>query len=164
MPKSPNLESSLGPYIGRASRVLEKRINHNFARAGYEISMDHWILLFHLWVKDGQNQKALCDYAGRNKTMITRSIDSLEKQNFVLRVPDSKDRRNKLIYLTHKGKELRIELERIMLESMEEATHGVEEAELETCKRVLDKVFGNLVDEDTMMRFKGISNNRNHLK
>ena len=156
MLKNPKLEKSLGPYLGKAARVIEKRINENFEKAGKKITRNHWVVLVHLWKKDGQNQTTLCDYAGRNKTTITRTIDSLEKQNYVLRVPDSNDRRNKLIYLTHKGKQAQEALSEIMLTTLEEATAGIAPAHLDICKQVLHQVFLNLADEETLERFSKI--------
>ena len=148
MPHNPLLEKSIGPYIGKASRALEKRINDNFAKAGYEVSMDHMIVMMHLWREDGQNQKTLCGLAGRNKTMITRIIDNLEKQNRVLRITDKEDRRNKLVYLTHKGREEKKELEEVLIQTMKEATDGIPDSELDICKKVLYQVFLNVADED----------------
>lgn len=148
MSHNPLLAKSIGPYIGKASRALEKRINDNFAEAGYEVSMDHMIVMMHLWREDGQNQKTLCGLAGRNKTMITRIIDNLEKQNRVLRITDKEDRRNKLVYLTHKGKAERKELEALLIQIMKEATDGIADSELDICKKVLYQVFLNVSDED----------------
>lgn len=136
---------------------MEKRINENFAKAGHKITLEHWIVLVHLWIQDGQNQKTLCEYAVKNKTMITRTIDSLEERNYVLRVPDKADRRNKLIYLTHKGKNIQGELSSIMQQSMEEVTKGIDPTELAICKKVLNTVFLNLADEELLLRFSGNS-------
>ena len=148
MNENPILANSIGPYLGKAKRVLEKRINDNFETAGFDITLDHMIILMFLWHKDGQNQKSICGMAGQNKTMITRAIDSLEKQNFVLRVVDKEDRRNKLIYITHKGKQIKEDLEQVMIQSVQEATVNIPKADLEVCKEVLSKVFFNLADEE----------------
>ncbi|MCB0846362.1 MAG: winged helix-turn-helix transcriptional regulator [Bacteroidetes bacterium] len=153
MLKNPRLANSLGPYIGKAGKVMEKRVNDNFSKAGYELTLHHWIVMVHLWIKDGQNQKTLCDYAGWNKTMITRTIDSLEAQNYVIRVPDKEDRRNKLIYLTHKGKTAQDELGTIMIQSLDEATANIAQEDLETCKMVLQKIFLNLAEEEHITQF-----------
>ena len=154
----PHSERPLGPYIGIASRVMEKRINENFSRGGYDLNLHHFIILVHLWKQDGQNQKTLCEFAGRNKTTITRSIDNLERDNFVLRVPDSADRRNKLIYLTHKGKEVKNELVTIMEGTMNEATAGIAPEEIDICKKVLYNVILNLGDSEEIFRFSQNSN------
>lgn len=161
MLEEPRLAQSLGPYIGKAAKVMEKRINENFALAGYEITLDHWIVLVHLWMDDGLNQKTLCEFAGRHKTKITRTIDSLEAQSYVVRVPDKEDRRNKLIYLTHKGKNAQKELSEQMVKTLDEATMGIEEQELDTCKQVLHKIFLNLADEQHIQHFLFNSYNRN---
>ena len=150
---NPKLRRSLGLFIGKANRVMEKRVNDNFTKAGYALTLDHWIVMMHLWSHDGRNQKALCQFAGRNKTRITRTLDSLEAQNYVLRVPDKEDRRNKLIYLTHKGKQIQEALSNIMLGSLEEATAGINPDDLQTCKKVLHQVFLNLADAEVLNHF-----------
>lgn len=138
------IEKSLGLYISKANKTIGKRINGNFCRSGYDITHDHWTVLAHLWMKDGQNQQALCEFAQKSKTTISRIIDDLEKQSFVLRVPDILDRRNKLIYLTHKGKSSHDELRAIMIQSLEEATLGIDSLAIEVCKKVLNQVILNL--------------------
>ena len=82
-------------------------------------------VLVHLWIEDGQNQKTLCEIAGRHKTTITRTIDSLEEMNYVVRIPDQADKRHKLIYLTHKGKAEKEALIAQMLKTIAEATEGI---------------------------------------
>lgn len=143
---------------------MEKRVNENLTKAGFEISLDHCIILAHLWREDGTNQKSLCEFAGRNKTTITRSIDSLEAQNYVVRIPDKNDRRNKLIYLTHKGKAAREALSTVMLQTNDEATKGIPENEIQVCKSVLHRIFLNLADEEHIQHFIFDSNKRNHQK
>ena len=143
-----HLYESLGAYIGKAGKVMEKRINHNFSQAGYDIRLEHWIVLVHLWIKDGQNQKTLCEIAGRHKTTITRTIDSLEEMNYVVRIPDQADKRHKLIYLTHKGKAEQGALIQQMQKTIQEATEGIPQTDIAVCKSVLGKIFLNLADEE----------------
>ena len=161
MLEEPRLLQTLGPYMGKASRVMERHLNQNFALAGFEITLEHWIILVHLWLEDGRNQMTLCNFAGRNKTRITRIIDNLETQNYVVRVPDKNDRRNKLIYLTHKGKHAQKELTELVLKAYDQATQGIPPNEIDICKKVLHQVFLNLADEEHMQQFLFDSYKRN---
>lgn len=161
MDRDDKIFTHLGSYLGRAGKMMEKRINENFATTALPITLEHWIVLVHLWLEDGQNQQTLCEFAGRNKTSITRTINSLEAQNFVVRVQDQNDRRNKRIYLTHKGKQAKDILSTQMFKTMDEASQGISEEDLTTCKKVLNQVFLNLVDEETLKIFNTKGYNRN---
>lgn len=161
MQENPKIFQSLGAYLGKAGKVMGKRLSENFAAAGYDINLEHWIILVHLWAQDGLNQKSLCDFAGQHKTAITRAINSLEKLGFVVRIPDKLDKRNKLIYLTHQGKEVREGLFEQMQKTIGEATKGIAAEDIETCKQVLGKVFLNLADEEHIQFSSYNSYNRN---
>ena len=161
MDKEEKLYTHLGSYLGRAGKVMEKRINENFSMTEYPIRLEHWVVLVHLWLEDGQTQKDLCEYAGRNKTSITRTINSLEAQNFVVRIQDQHDRRNNRIYLTHKGKAAKEILTTQMFKTMDDAAEGITQEDLDTCKKVLNQVFLNLADEETLKIFNKKSYNRN---
>jgi DNA-binding MarR family transcriptional regulator len=101
----------------------------------------------HLWIKDGQAQQELCVYTDRDKPSTTRLIDTMEKHNLVVRVPDQHDRRVKLIYLTHKGRELQKTLMDGIKDAEQEALHGIDEADVEVCLRVLCQVYANVSNE-----------------
>ena len=97
-----------------------------------------------LWYKDGQRQQDLADLVHKDKTSITRTIDGMEKRNLVVRIPDRLDRRQKLIYLTDKGKRLREELMRIVREISLEAEKGIKPEDLDVFKGVLAGIRENL--------------------
>ncbi len=137
-------ESNLGALVGQVGKVMSRALLDRFRQQGYEFGIDQWIVLIHLWHEDGQTQQDLGMTAGRNKTTVTRAIDWLEANNYVVRVNDQQDRRHKRIYLTHGGKELQNLLAPEVAEIMEEATSGIPEEELGVCKQVLRKIFLNL--------------------
>lgn len=120
------------------------RLNQKFKDNGYNITTEQYRVLVALWNKDGQNQQELAQVTYKNKTSLARLINNLEKGNLVVRVPDMKDNRNRLIYLTRKGKEIPGELTRFARETLMEAQAGIPGEELEICKKVLKKVIGNL--------------------
>ncbi|GAB4403336.1 MAG: hypothetical protein OHK0039_02380 [Bacteroidia bacterium] len=143
--ETPQYQDSLGAHIGRTGKVLSAALVARFRAAGYDyFTLDHWIVLLHLWHKDGQNQQYLGESAGRNKTTITRAIDSLEQRDFVVRIPDKDDRRNKLIYLTHGGRKLHETLMPLAEEVVQEATMGIPTTDIDTCKSVLNYMFQRL--------------------
>ena len=149
MPLDPQtFGDSIGAHIGRTSSLMGKALHRKLRQAGYDLTPDHWIVLVHLWEEDGQNQQHLAQVAGRNKTSVTRAIDALETQHFVVRVVDRDDRRNRRIYLTRDGRALCDILLPYIQALTAEATAGIPPEELAQCKAVLSKIFRNLQPAD----------------
>ena len=139
-----NHEDSFGFILGRSQKMLANRLTQNFRSAGHNLTVEQWSVLVNLWRSDGQNQQDLSCKCGKDKTSITRLIDNMEKGNLVVRIPDQNDRRNKLIYLTNQGKEIRNNLTGVAKQTLAEALEGISESEIEQCKGILNQVFDNL--------------------
>ncbi|MEZ4772355.1 MAG: MarR family transcriptional regulator [Bacteroidia bacterium] len=140
-----DFEQSIAPLVGKTAGILAHVMTERFRQAGYEISIEHWIVLVHLWRRDGRNQQELAGMSGRHKTAITRAINWLEERDFVVRIPDKADRRNNLIYLTFKGKNLKEILFPCAIDTMEEATRGISSEDLDHCKSVLKMIQENML-------------------
>ena len=130
--------------IGMAGRSVKNSLDQNLAQAGYDITAIHMLLLGYLYENEGVNQQTLTEYMFRDKTATTRWIDFLEAKDLVVRVPDKADRRQKLIYLTKKGRGIRGELMRIVLKTENDAQQGIEPHKVAICKEVLMQVRENL--------------------
>ncbi|WMJ74143.1 MarR family transcriptional regulator [Cytophagaceae bacterium ABcell3] len=138
------LNDSIGFLIGTTFRGLAAELNHRLSKEEAGVSFEHWILLVRLWDKDGQSQQEIAKSLQKDKTSITRLLDHLEKHEYVKRVADTCDRRNKLIFLTSKGKKLEEKLIPVCQDTITQAREGIPENEMETCKKVLRKLRENL--------------------
>jgi len=105
----------------------------------------HISILVDLWMKDGVRQQDLAVSTIKDKGTITRILDFLERENLVVRVTDRVDKRNKRIYLTHKGKEMKDKLKPHAEKVANEATSGISEEDLRVCREVLVKVYNKLI-------------------
>lgn len=139
-PKNDNL----GGLVGRTAKVMSRHLLEQFRLAGYEMNRDHFLVMVHLWEQDGMTHLALGDSCGTDKTATTRAVDALEKKNYVLRVPDQLDRRQKRVFLTHEGKKIKAEMMKLGDQSLKYVTRGLDQAELAICKKVLSQIQGNL--------------------
>ena len=144
--KNYELENSLGYVIGRAGRSMGTRLNRNFTEKGYDVTCEQWAVLSNLWRRNGQSQQELASTTCKDKTSMTRLIDGLEKRNLVVRTPDKIDHRQKLIYLTSKGKEFQQKLLQIVQKTLQEAQQSVSIKDIAVCKKVLQRVYENLTD------------------
>jgi len=143
MSQSYVLEKSLGYAMGRATRSLGALVNRNFAAAGYDVTCEQWSILTNLGKKNGLSQQELTGLLCKDKTSITRLIDNMENHNLVVRIPDKSDGRQKLIYLTKKGKILQEKLVGIIQNTLAEAKKSISANDLEVCKKVLHQIYEN---------------------
>ncbi len=138
-----DLRDAIGYLVGRASRALGMKLNRAFADHGYDITLDHWIIMNTSYCEGGKAQHEFVTITGRDKTAITRLIDDMETRNIVVRVPDQLDRRTKRVHLTHKGKELQMELLPIVWQVNQEAEKDIDQKDMKTCKKVLEELYQN---------------------
>ena len=141
---NPPLEESFGYIIGHSYNALRNRLHRNFANATINITHDQWIIMIKLWLRDGQNQMQLSQATKKDKASIARLINRLETRNLVVRIPDKSDKRNRLIYLTKKGRDLQEASLKEASKTIELAQQGVSQKELKNCKDVLRKIYRNI--------------------
>ena len=91
-----------------------------------------------------QSQQDLAGITCKNKTSMTRLIDNMEKRSLVVRIPNSADKRQKLIYLTKKGQDLREKLVKIIRQTLDEAQENIRAKDIALCKKVLRQVYENV--------------------
>ena len=146
MPNNHFKRGELYSFItGIASTALARRLQKKFKQSGIEITIEQWSILYHLWKEDAVSQQELSIRSFRDKPSITRLLDNLEKLELVKRVPSKNDRRINLIMLTEAGKNLQQQTINLADQTLNEALVGVENADIETCKAVLQNVYENLL-------------------
>tara|TARA_B100000941_G_C28335672_1_gene463984 strand:- start:181 stop:633 length:453 start_codon:yes stop_codon:yes gene_type:complete len=148
VPKEKKLESeiTLGMLIGQIHRLSTKRFVQNSHMHGLEISLDQWLVLGPVWKNDGISQKEISEYCGKDKTSVTKIIDTLEKKNLVVRVTDQLDHRVKRVVLSQKGRELFLSALPVMAKTRDELRSGISDKEIEALKSILSKIYKNLKD------------------
>lgn len=128
----------------RVGRLLSRTIRKRLDKPENEMQPTKMGVLVDLWMKDGVRQQDLAVASIKDKGTIARALAQLEQQNLLVRILDDNDKRNKRIYLTHKGKSLKKKLVPHAKNVTEMACAGISEEDLATCKRVLVTMFHNL--------------------
>lgn len=141
-PKS--LENNLLFLAGEVTRKVNNEIKAAFRGAGYDITVEQFSILAVLWYEEGINQQFLADHLDRDKTTITRVVKNMEKSNLLVRVPDQADKRNNLIYLTSKGKELQNDLILLSGKTYVQALGNLPEDNLNQAISLFQKILNNL--------------------
>lgn len=144
MSKNSISSKSLIFLTNRIGRMLAHTIRKRFSEQELSLKSEHMGILSDLWQQDGIRQQDLVVSTIKNKGTIARALNFLEKENIVLRVPDKEDKRSKLIYLTHKGKQLQAKIIPVAFQAQQEITKNINPAELKTCLKVLSQIYQNL--------------------
>ena len=111
------------------------RLQKKFNKAGLNLTIEQWSVLYHLWKEDGKSQQELCNATFRDKPSITRLVDNLEKLNLVKRVASESDRRINLIYLTKQAQKLEEETMQLADETLNEALKQYRQTKLMFVKK-----------------------------
>ena len=135
---------ALGYLINRAGHTMAYGLRTSIEEQGIELPFEQLKVLFMLWQKDGMYQSEVVNGVYKDKTTITRGLHNLEKHNLIVRVKDEKDKRNKKVFLTHKGKELRNLVIPLAFEMEKKAIEKISKKELEIFRKVLKKIYHNI--------------------
>jgi DNA-binding MarR family transcriptional regulator len=128
----------------RVGRLLGNEITRRSLIKDMGIAPQHIGVLVDLWMKDGVRQQDLAVSIIKDKGTIARALKILEKHNLVVRISDEKDKRNKRIYLTHKGRSMQQELWPLAEDVVSEAAAAISDEDIATCKKVLETMYYKL--------------------
>ena len=110
------------------------------------ITPAHGRILFALWERDGVSISDLVKRTSLSKSALSLTLDVLEKEGFIRRVPSPVDRREVLIRLTEKDRRLRSRYADVSREMAAIAYKGFSDSEIALFEKMLERVLSNLCD------------------
>ena len=127
-------------YLGLISEVLEP----------FDLDPAFYSVLVELHDNPGVDQRRLGDALGIDRTTIGEMVDELEHRRLIDRKVDPKDRRARLLRLTHQGDSLRVKIRPYMLAAQERFEAPLSASERPVFLDFLYRVVvGNLDREQT---------------
>lgn len=87
-----------------ASRQAMQRFLKNI---GADITFEMLQIMSCLWYEQGISQQVLAERTAKDKACLTNLMLNLERKGYVCRREDTRDRRNKLVFLTEEGERFR---------------------------------------------------------
>jgi DNA-binding MarR family transcriptional regulator len=142
-----DITEALGFLLGVSFHSLAARLQQNFKKHSMEITGEQWRVLQVLSCTNCINQQEMANKLFKEKPVITRLVDNLEEMQFVERVFDAKDRRNKILRITPKGEQARQKGIPIVMNTLTEALSGFSPEEEEQLKKMLKRLIINLKGE-----------------
>ncbi|AXT62630.1 MarR family transcriptional regulator [Aquimarina sp. AD10] len=133
-------------WVGKIHYDFGFLVQKAFQENGLDLSKEQWSVLKRLRVNDGQPQNDLAFITHRDKTSMTRLVNTMESKNLVVRKSDENDRRVNRIFLTDYGKEVIEKVRPIMFDLIPAVQESLTEEEIETLIATLKKVKAKIAD------------------
>ena len=141
-----SFEDTLLPWLGRINKEFSFLVQSTFDQHQIDLTRHQWLVLKKLIENDGQPQNNLAFITDRDKTSLTRLINTMERKNLVLRIPDISDKRINNVFISDKGKAVLESSIPLMHELVERLQGGLSKGELEQTIKILRRVRYNLED------------------
>lgn len=94
---------TLGCKMAFAIKGIKRMLSKRFENEELELTLEQYFILNILDNEEGVVLQDLAEIVHRDKSAVLRHINGLEKNRFVLRTPDPKDKRRKLLIVTKPG-------------------------------------------------------------
>ncbi|NIH80423.1 DNA-binding MarR family transcriptional regulator [Amycolatopsis viridis] len=107
------------------------------------------LLLMRLWENDHRSQTELARALDLDLSTVSRTVQALERNGFVVRGSSQTDRRSVIVSLTPAGRGLRPAVERMWAALDTATTAGLSDRQQADLLRLLRRVERNLLDADS---------------
>ena len=142
------METKGGFLISRIKQVGTRIFDRMLATSGIDsFNGAQGRILYVLWQNDEISISNLSTQTSLANTTLTAMLDRMESMGLIVRKPDPKDRRNRLIALTEKAKSLQDDYNRISKHMNEIYYTGFTETEIVQFESYLQRILNNLEKE-----------------
>lgn len=131
------LGTTIGKFRNKLHRVLKDRCA---AEADVKLTVEEFILLNMIEARADQILQNISIVTGKNKSVIMRMIDSLEKKGLTKRTVNPEDRRENLLSITDKGNEVLRQYQYIEKSLSNELMEGIPPEKLRTFFEVIEEL------------------------
>lgn len=144
--------------IYQAVRAIQLQLSNALSENGFPITIEQWPILNEIFFNGGITQQDLANRVRKDKTTLTRILNTLEKNRLIERRASTVDKRKKQLYHTAKAEEMRLGMIEVLKDQGEFILDGLDEKEQEAMRHGLNVIFRNLKWEfnflDTNYSFK----------
>jgi DNA-binding MarR family transcriptional regulator len=137
------LEEIFVYLIERTERQMKRYANEALKRAGIEISSEQWVILKRISEQEIINQRELAALTFKDPASVTRTLDILEKDGLIRRMPVENDRRAYNLVLTGAGEALVQQIIPIAEAVRAHGLRNIPDEELRMFKSTLNKIYEN---------------------
>ena len=134
--------------LGIAHRAVEKKFMQIIDHVNLDVTFDQFIVLLPIGQENGITQQGIVNSCGKDKTSVTRIINTLENKNLAIRIKDLNDGRLNHIYLTKHGKKMLNKVFPTMEETRDYCKKDINEDDFRTTRSVIIKLIKKLENDN----------------
>lgn len=127
--------------IKKASRLLIKKANELLKPYGLTDAYSYFLMA--LYQQDGLTQSEMHKQIGIEQPTAVRTLDRMERDGLIIRIPSTTDRRAIEIKLTEKGRSYKKIIEQCAHDLNQFALNGFKEGEKHSIKQLLERLNSN---------------------
>ncbi len=116
----------------------------NIKNAGFDITIDQWLVLKTIQEDNSISQQQLAIKVFKDFSSITRIIELLVKNGYLIRDFHKEDRRRFEVTLSPKGAEIVTSLEPVIHQNRSQALNGIPLSEINFLQTILSKITSNI--------------------
>lgn len=132
----------LGVWLDFAFNSLVAELNRSLHRVGLPLNHAQFVILQNLFIKDGQSQSDIARCLGKDRAAISRSLNILEENGFIIRKAVSGSKNS--IFLTEKAVDKRNKIAEAINIAIAKGRRGITDEEYENGMIFLKKIYENL--------------------
>ena len=132
----------LGVWLDFAFNSLVGELNRSLHNVGLPLNHAQFVILQNLFLKDGQSQSDIARRVGKDRAAISRSLNALEENGFIIREAVSGSKNG--IFLTEKAIENRQKIADAINMAISKGRQGMTDEEYEKGMIFLNKIYDNL--------------------
>lgn len=139
-----NLDENTVFLLGMTSKLIYDRIVAVFDKGGFGITVEQFAILGVLWYREGISQQEIAKSVRRDKTTVTRVINTMIRNGLLFRKVDEQDKRIKRIFLTSRGKALQDSTVEASGTVYLQALEGLQLRDITRLNKMLNKIIVNI--------------------
>lgn len=130
--------------IEQASKASKQYSQREFDRLGISITVEQWVLLKIISESTDLTQKELALKSSRDPASITRTLDLLQKKEYITREKVPNNRRSYFICLTKSGVQFIDKNMSVVTSQREKSVEGLSKDELKMLSNLLKRIRKNM--------------------
>ncbi|WP_319499597.1 MarR family winged helix-turn-helix transcriptional regulator [uncultured Draconibacterium sp.] len=129
--------------LGQTMKMVRYKLMAKFKENNLELSLDQFIVLHYINENSASTQQDLANHFLRDKSIVTRQINTLINCGYVERTQDEEDKRKKNLKLTMQGFASFEFMKKLSLQVSSELLNGITQEELEHFETIISKIQQN---------------------
>jgi DNA-binding MarR family transcriptional regulator len=132
--------------IDTTIKKIRNALQTQFNEAGFDLTVDQWVLLDHIARNPGITQNTLSDLTAKDAPTVTRILDLLVKKNLAERKMANDDRRKFEIWLTETGQQTYNQMLPVVVEIRRKGWGNLSDDDYLHFVRIMDSLYQNFSD------------------